>query len=124
MNKKERCPICGRILRTKCFIYNSLEKKEICNRCNKKIGTNKFYSIGKLQHRKSNIISNYNITDDEIKVLSKKKGFNINRDRSILRKIKREKIEEKREIKKKLLEREEQKKKLNEKFLKNLKWVA
>jgi NAD-dependent SIR2 family protein deacetylase len=43
-NKKIECPKCHRILRTKHFIFNEILKLEICTQCNKRVGTNKFYT--------------------------------------------------------------------------------
>ncbi len=66
MNKKEVCPECKRTLRTKNFIFNRLVKKRICNRCNKKIGTNIFYVPFK---EKADFISQYSISEVEKKKL-------------------------------------------------------
>ena len=69
MNKKEVCPECKRTLRTKSFIFNILVKKRICQRCHKKIGTNKFYVPFK---KKLDYISKYSITEEEKKRLHSK----------------------------------------------------
>ena len=66
MNKKEVCPECKRTLRTKNFIFNRLVKKRICRRCDKKIGTNKFYVPFS---KKLDFISKYSITEVEKKKL-------------------------------------------------------
>ena len=72
MVAKKRCPNCQRMLRTKNFIYNRVAKEDICRTCNKKIGTNIFYS----QEEKGNkYISKYSITEDEKKVLAANNGW-------------------------------------------------
>ena len=69
MNKKEVCPECKRTLRTKCFIFNRVKKIRICNRCDKKIGSNIFYVPFK---ERRDFIGKYSITQEEKNRLFKK----------------------------------------------------
>ena len=62
MNKKEVCPECKRILRTRCFVFNRIRKTRICNQCDKRIGSNIFYVPFS---KKANFIGKYSITEQE-----------------------------------------------------------
>jgi hypothetical protein len=67
-NKKKECPKCHRILRTKHFIFNEILELEICTQCNKKVGTNKFYTP-LVEKKRTDTISKFNITNAEKNVL-------------------------------------------------------
>lgn len=71
MKTKKRCSKCDKIYNSRCFIFNKLVGEKICNKCNKKIGTNKFYS-GELKQKSNKFISKYNMTDTEKEVLVNK----------------------------------------------------
>jgi len=120
MNKKKRCPRCKRMLRTRCFTYNEIYKEELCTMCHKKIGTNKFYSP--LKHKENKRVTNFNMTDDERKVIAKKKGWKrVTQDLGILNSIKR-RLKERRKQNKINKEFEKKKKEeLNRKFIEGLK---
>lgn len=66
--KKRECPICHRLLRTRCFIYNSIKKVLVCKSCHRKIGTNKWY-IPKEQrygfHNQQSYNTKYNLSSNE-----------------------------------------------------------
>jgi hypothetical protein len=68
-NNKKKCPKCGRILRKKNFIFNQLEKIEVCNRCNKKIGTNKWFIPKEIRNEER--ITRYGMSYQEKKFLNK-----------------------------------------------------
>ncbi len=68
MNKKEVCPICHRKLILKHFVYNKLIKKRICERCDKRIGHNKWY----ISKEKEDHIGKYSLSDLEKKRLWEK----------------------------------------------------
>lgn len=68
---KKVCPNCKKVKRTNCFVYNRVQKREICKMCNKKIGNNIFYVPFAKQ---KDYISRYNITEEEKKRLLKKYG--------------------------------------------------
>ena len=72
-NNKEVCQECGRLLRTKNFRSNPILNKKICQRCDKKIGHNKYYQPEIKGVKKRKKPTNYAITDDEDRVLYRKK---------------------------------------------------
>jgi len=102
---KKICSSCGKKKRTKCFIYNKVIKKKICKMCNRKIGTNKFYN----PQSSSTKMGKFSLSNDEKKVLAKKKGWKaVNQDckalrkmRTIVRKKRKEEIKLKKEEKNK-----------------------
>lgn len=121
MNAKERCPICNRKLRLRCFIFNKLKEIEICKTCDKRIGNNKFYTP--LTHKRENKrISNFNITDQEKKLLADKKGWQrVNQDLGILNAI-RDRVTMKKRLEKINEQLNNQnKKQMNKKFIEGLK---
>ena len=107
MNKKKTCPECGRLLRERCFVFNRVTESKICNRCNKRIGTNPFYTpepkikgakkrikctkpINKLDHQEKIVLL------EELKKqgISKKKGWKrITKVEKFLRTLKKQKKE-------------------------------
>lgn len=122
MSPKKICPICGKLKRTKCFIYNPIIKKEICNSCNRSIGTNKFYSRKKLKPKENKRITNFSMTDEEKKIIASKNGWKrVNQDLRLLRSVKN-KTKKIKEIEKENKRFEEEKKKeINKKFIEGLK---
>src|SRR6056297_2846120 len=115
MVAKKRCPNCQRMLRTKNFIYNRVAKEDICRTCNKKIGTNIFYS----QEEKGNkYISKYSITEDEKKVLAANNGWERkNKTRAGLKTMNKVKKKNKKKEKELKMQSKEQKKLNRKKFL-------
>ncbi len=65
MSKKETCPECGKILRTRCFIFNIILKKKVCGYCHKRTGTNKFYTPQVKGINEKQRPTNYDIKWDE-----------------------------------------------------------
>lgn len=116
MNQKKRCKRCERMLRTKCFVFNPLLKEEICKRCDKKIGRNKFYNP------KNNRISKFNMTDDEKKVLARINGWErVNKDCKGLITIKRRVLRKRRGDRYNKMNKEKENNQLNKKFVEGLK---
>jgi hypothetical protein len=74
VNKKAKCEICKRTITIKNLSKNKVTGQMLCKICNKKIGSNKFYSL--LIHKNKNFISKFSITDTEKQVL-KSKGVNV-----------------------------------------------
>lgn len=121
MNKKKVCPKCKKTKRTRCFIKNKVTGEEMCKMCDKKIGSNKFY-IPKENRRKYNTINNFSITEDEKKVLAKKKGWDkVKEECYILKMIKKKVDKEKRNNARDNKIKEEYTKEKNKRFLEGLK---
>ena len=64
---KLKCPNCKRKLNTNCFVFNRILKKDICHQCNKKIGTNPFYTPD--YGKRKGFIGKFNINEQEKKLL-------------------------------------------------------
>ncbi len=73
MQKKEKCEKCKRTIRYSKLRENKLTKEIMCLRCLNKYGENKYYSP--LKRKGNKLISNFNITDFEKKVLLRRKNF-------------------------------------------------
>ncbi len=94
--KKQTCPECGRLFRTRCFRYNPIKKLDLCSFCNTKVGRNKFYTPPELRKKKLKY-PNLNINWDERKIMVKElvnRGLTfkdacqrVNRDSSYVRKM-------------------------------------
>lgn len=65
MNKKEKCPKCGRILRTKNFVVNKKTGEWMCKQCDKKIGNNKFYIPPEKFRERIAVIGKFTVSDTE-----------------------------------------------------------
>lgn len=74
--KKYTCSECGRLLRSRCFIYNRVIKNRICRQCDKRIGTNIFYEPNikgeKKKTKKYCRNKSRNFKNDEKEFLTKK----------------------------------------------------
>lgn len=116
MNIKKECPNCKRKLRTRCFVFNRVVKEEICRTCDKKIGSNPFYT------KKKETIGKYNMTATEKKVLANKKGWKaVNSECLGLQKIKKRESKRKRLSRRRFKIKESENKELNKKFVEGLK---
>lgn len=122
MNPKKMCPKCGKLKRTRCFIYNPVWGEKLCNTCNKKVGTNRFYSNKKQSFKKNKRITNFNITDEEKKVIARENGWKrVNQDLRILKSVKN-KLKKRKAMEKENKKIEEEKKKeMNKRFIEGLK---
>ena len=129
MSKKEKCPECNRILRLRSFIFNKKVGKKICHRCDKRIGTNKYYTS--LREQPKGKIGKFSLSDEEKNRLWRKylsKGYNssgawrmVYNNLSELRKVRAySKQNRRKEIIKKNYE-ESKKREINKKFIKGLK---
>jgi len=86
MSKKERCPVCKRLLRVKNFVFNRVEKKQMCSKCDKHVGHNVYF---RTDNKDDNIIGNFSITKEEKKILARKKGWKaVNKDCAMMKEIK------------------------------------
>ena len=73
---KKKCEICGKIKRKKCFKFNILYRKLVCNRCDKQKGNNRWF-IPKEQRKEvyakrrkfKRVNRRYNINEQEKKFL-------------------------------------------------------
>ena len=122
MNEKKRCNVCGRMLRIKNFKINKVIKEEMCNRCDKKVGSNKFYDPQKAKRKWEGKISKFKMTAQEKSLLAKRKGWKtINRHSRILESIGRKKRKslQSEKIKEEVDKKESKKQK--KKFLEGLK---
>ena len=71
MSKKKECSECHRILRTIHFVFNPVEKREMCRRCSNKIGNNKWYVPKEKRKFFRGRVSKYNFSDEEKSILRK-----------------------------------------------------
>jgi len=117
MTLKKNCEECGMLIRSCKLSKNKLTGKLSCWRCNRKIGSNKFYTPSNKYQK----ITKFSITDDEKKVLRKNKSQKqINRlceqlsNVRIIDKIKRNQEKEEK------INREFKNTKTNKKFLEGL----
>ena len=65
--KHKECPRCHKLKRNKCFSFNKVLKLNLCNMCNKSVGTNPFYNqnFGKSK----GFIGKFNMNEEEKKHL-------------------------------------------------------
>ena len=122
--KKLRCEKCNRLIRKCKLKKNKITSELMCSMCLRRYGENKYY-VGRetgLMSKQNRYINNFNITDDEKKVLLKRKTMSqINFLCGRLRKVKREKRKEDRQ--KKIESKVDKKKRIEtqKKFLRGLK---